>query len=816
MGALKGQPKTTHLKKTRSDTFFYIEKHHLVHEEERLMQRTLKYFGLAAGLILAMGAVGCSDDDSGDPCGNGVIDSTLGEQCDTDDLGGASCESLGHGGGALPCSDQCTFDESGCTDDCGNGVVDAGEDCDGSNLGGATCESEGQDPGTLACTSDCTFDTSGCGEQSVCGNGTIEGTEECDLFELNGQTCSSLGFEGGDLSCTVGCTFNTVDCYAAAVMDVGSACLEDSDCNGGICLSEVAPDRHWGQAGGYCYEPCDQNDNCPLSGAIGVCVPFTSSKLCMRGCDLANPDCRPGQACEDIGGGVGVCFWARCTADSECTITNDCDTDSNSENFGWCISPLEDCSNGTDDDFDGRVDCADPECIGETNCPIGEICGNGVDDDGDSAVDCDDGECIDLGICTGQICTAPTGADLTCGDTLTGESNTQAGSTDVIEGAECVDPSTGNAGAYFSNEWGPEYSYRLTVTQPQQVTVTVDNYSGDLDVYIVKEVLGGCDPRRGCFQWGGNGVGVPEVMTFTAYPNMVYYVVVDGFEGNESTYDISVECAGTGYEDCGDGTDNDGDGIVDCDDPDCWGVGACSTEVDCGNSEDDDLDGAVDCADSDCSSDVNCQAGTGYWELWERDGASGEFDMVGQALTFTADTSAQGYTFASAAQGDWLYAPGTGSASTMTISLNNNDVGELVGLPFAFPFDGTTHNFVYVIDNGYVSFINEGGWMPGPNGWNVYQFPRIGPLWTDLDPATGTITFDSFGTYVVITWDGLPLDSASASTPNQFQLVLHQNGDIQMYWKAVDAVANQPTNTEGMVTLVGAEIGLPPPESNFQ
>jgi len=782
------------------------------------MRRTLEFFGLTAGLCLAFGMTACSDDDTGGPCGNGVIDVSEGEVCDGSELGGASCNSLGYTSGILTCADDCTYNEATCSNDCGNGVADPGEACDGDDHNGATCESLGLDPGELVCMTNCTFNTTGCGAPSICGNGTIEGDEECDLFELGGATCASLNFEGGDLACTVGCTFNTVDCYNAAVMDVGGPCEEDSECNGGLCLSEVAPDRHWGQAGGYCYEPCDANNNCPLSGAAGVCVQFTGANFCMEECDLANPNCRPGQACEDVGG-VGVCFWARCTADSECVITGDCDTDQASDNFGWCITPEEDCSNGTDDDFDGRVDCSDPECTGETNCPIGEICGNSIDDDGDGEVDCDDGECIDLGICTGQICTAPSGADLTCGTILTGEANNGTGSTDVIEGAECVDSETGLAGAYFSNEWGPEYTYSLTVTQPQEVTVTVSNYTGDLDVYIIKEVLGGCDPRRGCFAWGGEMAGVDEVINFTAYDGMVYYVVVDGYEGNESTFDISVACAGTGYEDCSDSTDNDGDNLVDCDDPECWGVGACSTETDCGNGEDDDLDGAVDCVDNDCSTDVNCLPGKGYWELWERDAASGEFDLVGQALSFTADGSAQGYTVDATPQTGWLHNPGDGSISTtvLTLDASDNTLGYPIDLPFTsgFPFQGNNPSRIYVLDNGYVSLTNEGGWMPGPNGWNVYQFARIGPLWTDLDPAVGTVTYDVYGTYVVITWDGLLLNSATAVTPNQFQLVLHENGNIQMTWLAVDAVANQPMTTEGMVTIVGAEVGIPPAESNF-
>ncbi|MFH0970394.1 MAG: hypothetical protein V1776_02955 [Candidatus Diapherotrites archaeon] len=46
---------------------------------------------------------------------------------------------------------------------CGNGVQDAGEECDSDNLFGGTCETQGKVSGILACNnSTCTYDTSGC------------------------------------------------------------------------------------------------------------------------------------------------------------------------------------------------------------------------------------------------------------------------------------------------------------------------------------------------------------------------------------------------------------------------------------------------------------------------------------------------------------------------------------------------------------------------------------------------------------------------------------------------------------------------------
>ncbi len=61
---------------------------------------------------------------------------------------------------------------------------------------------------------------------------------------------------------------------------------------------------------------------------------------------------------------------------------------------------------------------------------------------------------------------------------------------------------------------------------------------------------------------------------------------------------------------CGNGEDDDNDGLTDCDDPDCDGLGNCGPKQEnCNNQRDDDLDGKVDCDDSDCAQAANCQGG---------------------------------------------------------------------------------------------------------------------------------------------------------------------------------------------------------------
>ncbi|MEK9154726.1 MAG: cohesin domain-containing protein, partial [Patescibacteria group bacterium] len=92
---------------------------------------------------------------------------------------------------------------------CGNGIIETGEQCDSSNLGGASCTSQGYSGGTLSCSSSCTFNTSNCSSGGtlppVCGNSIIETGEQCDSSNLGGGTCSSLGYSAGTLSCNSGC-----------------------------------------------------------------------------------------------------------------------------------------------------------------------------------------------------------------------------------------------------------------------------------------------------------------------------------------------------------------------------------------------------------------------------------------------------------------------------------------------------------------------------------------------------------------------------------------------------------------------------------
>jgi hypothetical protein len=69
----------------------------------------------------------------------------------------------------------------------------------------------------------------------------------------------------------------------------------------------------------------------------------------------------------------------------------------------------------------------------------------------------------------------------------------------------------------------------------------------------------------------------------------------------------SVPVCAPAVELCDDGADNDGDGLRDCDDPDCGDDPACTTAVElCTDGADNDGDGLRDCDDPDCGDDPAC------------------------------------------------------------------------------------------------------------------------------------------------------------------------------------------------------------------
>lgn len=219
---------------------------------------------------------------------------------------------------------------------------------------------------------------------------------------------------------------------------------------------------------------------------------------------------------------------------------------------------------------------------------------------------------------------------------------------DFEEGNNGADGSTNNISTYACVGWeesGPEYAYSFVPTEDGQITVTIAADAENLDVFVMSDADGDCNPEA-CIAYG------EDEATFDAVTGETYYIVVDGFEGAIDDYLIEVscaapacdldrdghdadtaECGGDDCDDdapgvhpgaeeiCGDGVDQDCDGedelCPDCTDSDGdgWGVGAtCVGDPDCDDTAVDIYPGAVercgDGIDQDCDgADLECPCG---------------------------------------------------------------------------------------------------------------------------------------------------------------------------------------------------------------
>ena len=159
-------------------------------------------------------------------CGDGILQSGYGEDCDGADLGETDCVQLGFYGGALSCDVECNYETAACVlvGSCGDGVMQAGfgEACDGAALDAQTCTTLGHYDGQLACDGTCAFDFNACG--GSCGDSVIQAGfgEACDGLSLGGRTCRTEGFFTGALACSGSCgAIVETGCRDVARLSVG-------------------------------------------------------------------------------------------------------------------------------------------------------------------------------------------------------------------------------------------------------------------------------------------------------------------------------------------------------------------------------------------------------------------------------------------------------------------------------------------------------------------------------------------------------------------------------------------------------------------
>jgi hypothetical protein len=207
----------------------------------------------------------------------------------------------------------------------------------------------------------------------------------------------------------------------------------------------------------------------------------------------------------------------------------------------------------------------------DTGCgTLLEDCTDGYDNDGDTFTDCDDPDCDGAAECQAQVCQAV--GTLLCGDSVAGAT---LDAPLALNDYSCLD-------------WplsGPEHVYEFVpgFARAAQILLTIgtDGESAlrpDLDLLLL---AGTCDAAS-C-AGASSTENAAEVLTFNAAGDVPYFVVVDGFAGAAGAYELTIYCADQPLElFCDDGADDDGDTLIDCDDPDCAldlaCVGPCSDD----------------------------------------------------------------------------------------------------------------------------------------------------------------------------------------------------------------------------------------------
>jgi len=307
-----------------------------------------------------------------------------------------------------------------------------------------------------------------------------------------------------------------------------------------------------------------------------------------------------------------------------------------------CGAEAGQCDDGVDNDADGTTDCFDVDCIGDPACFEGDAatCTDGVDNDADGATDCADLDCSGIGLCGPEICDDGFDNDgdglIDCFDvadclgtpacpaagndecvvaqdipiagpgtyTVLMDSTTATLGADPLPGIACA-----VGGAFDNDIW-----FSFTPDQDMSAEIhTCDATSWDTDLLVYEDSANDCTAMIEIACNGDAGI-LTGCQAFYSHVQLVgvtagvnYKIRVGSWAaGASGVGQLTINLVVVVPEICDDGIDNDLDGLIDCADPDCTGVGLCGPEI-CDDGFDNDGDGLVDCLDiADCLGTPAC------------------------------------------------------------------------------------------------------------------------------------------------------------------------------------------------------------------
>ena len=451
-----------------------------------------------------------------------------------------------------------------------------------------------------------------CGGADTKSNDAVGSTKKVDAYDCadgkeSGETGSEFAYEfvaecDGDVTATVLKSSPKSGYLDLFILD-GSVACSGTKCLAHALMGTDSASKAWKAVKGQKYYVV-------VDGFNGYVSDYTVKITC--GCGGGKELNCTDKLDNDADGKID-CADADCVADLACAPTVETN-----------------CTDKVDNDKDGKLDCLDPDCVKDPACVAVVVeldCADKVDNDKDGKTDCADSDCAKAVNCIAVVeanCTDKLDNDkdgkIDCADTdctnkagcicvadkvlvsgvLETWKNNGVGSTKIVNDYTCTDGAQGN-------ESGSEYTYSYTADCEGDLTLTLTKTSvtaGFLDLFIL-------DAGKVCA--GTSCIAHSLMGTTTATKTMPVtkgkklLVVVDGFNAYAGSFNIKAVCTPKETK-CGNKIDDDGDKLIDCDDKDCALDPLCKLppEAVCTDKVDNDKDGTTDCADTDCAKDVAC------------------------------------------------------------------------------------------------------------------------------------------------------------------------------------------------------------------
>jgi hypothetical protein len=267
-----------------------------------------------------------------------------------------------------------------------------------------------------------------------------------------------------------------------------------------------------------------------------------------------------------------------------------------------------------------EADLPDLPCVVDTDCDDGNACTTDTCDQEagclHEALQCDDGN-----LCTDDSCAPATGCEHTavsCDD----DDACTMDSCDKVKGCLNAAVLCNDESACTTDSCVPDTGCQwLPVDCDDGNLCTVDSCKPADGCHHVamgcddndKCTVDSCNPQLGCLHTDaaeqcGNGLdddcdGLADCLDSDCFGPACAELCSGGQDedgdGQVDCFDSDCFAAGC-PETCDDGKDNDGDGAADCADTQCFGPPSCAIEAICDDGKDNDGDGLKDCQDSDC------------------------------------------------------------------------------------------------------------------------------------------------------------------------------------------------------------------------